>query len=265
MPKKRNLLEEELQTFQNEIGNLSFNKKMELYFSLSPILQKDMEERRRILFNSLTDRERMKYYNIFKPILEAIQEYEDRLRTLKVNSDFYNYFICSVLRQRNTLISFRDFLNGLIAKSQGAPTELSEEIEKFYLRIPLDLQTPYQLDFDSTSGFYKVNLDNLEDTVKGSTKTLRKILSALKTYLSTLQDFLESVNYPQYFPEEFKRMKNELESTYRGDLFTKIDENICGAEREFLLIDFQTLPLLQEITGEGNLWKKCYERTINTK
>lgn len=262
----------QLKEYRDRMKSLPFKERLIEYFNISTVNDKDPEEKRKIIKGTFTKKEEAEYYKTYSPIMMAIEQYNDRVRTLKINADYYCYFISTQLRKRDNLDRITDFLNKVIevaekekaglVKTEGDSSKMIDSILSMLSHYKdIDIERNIPLSFEG--GRYHIDESNLQKKLTVSTGSLRKILEALKSYILSLREFLETINHIELFPREFKDYETWMINLFRGEAFYHIVGEIGEGERSFLALDYYELKPIEKIFGEGNLWLRAYYSNLN--
>jgi len=258
----------EIKEYKDKMKKLPFKERMIEYFSISSVYDKDPDEKKSIIKSTFTKKEEAEYYRTYSPIMMAIEAYNDRVRTLKINADYYSYFISTQLRKRDNLDRITEFLNkvievaekekaGLVKTEGESPSKMIDSVLSMLSNYKdIDIERNIPLSFEG--GRYQIDDSTLQKKLTVSTGNLRRILEALKSYILSLKEFLETINHIELFPREFKDYETWMINLFRGEAYYHIVGEIGEGERSFLALDYYELKPIEKIFGEGNLWLKAY-------
>lgn len=270
-------LPKELQEYKKRIKGLDFKGRVKAYFDCSPFKYAIDEKKMDIVYSTFSRSEREEFASRYLPIYSTIEKYGDRIRAINGNCYIYANYIGTILRTKNILSYTADFLNRITPLAKEALVSTKEETTRKELHKIVKRLQDYQnvailtprIELEE-GGIYGINIEETDKTLFELIDTLKKFLSQIKSFIESLKEFLDMVGTPELFPKEFKDMETTFLIQYRGTIHRDRDDkqfkefplfySTSKAEAEFLLIDYNTLPLTLDIFGEKNIWAEEYKR-----
>jgi len=277
-------LSPELQTFKEEVKGISFKEKLIRYFNLTAAADKLPNEKRAIIRESFNKKEKEEFYTNFIPISIAIQEYEDRIRLTKAQIDYNTLYVSDLLSGEMELGYTLYYINSILkplrdkARKEDNPeredslTNICRRMEQYQT---FNYGTEIVLDKGELSPDLKVAYNNALDFIK----CIKEQLEHIKGLLESLKNFLNKIEVPFLYPQEFRDIEVELSLFFAREIR---DEKIREQEK------YKDVPLenpnsLIDIVGvspieialhklvyddiepiknliENNLWEKAYLR-----
>ena len=271
----KNKTPKELQTFKREMKKATFEEKVERYFSISPVMDEYPEEKKEIITDLFTARERMDFLTEYYPTRLAIADYEDRVRTTKSVIDFTAYFIDSLLRMASAYTYMGEFTDYAL-KYLKEETGRDDSKTAKHLRSLRSVTPGFTLRYDKEKGEYLLQSKDYTETVENNIKGLIKGLSLIKAYFASLREFLDMVKQPQLFPKEFKEAERQLLVRFQN-LSPLIDEGQkdpkrekdypkfrtgTDLERKRLSISYEEIEPQEGFMGLDNPWMNSYKSHI---
>lgn len=257
--------------YKAKMKSLPFADRMVEYFSISAVYDKEPDEMKKLIRETFTKKEEAEYYTTYSPIMIAIEQYNDRVRTLKINADYFTYYITSQLRRRDNLERVTGFLNKVIDtakryKKEDIQGESTEEMIDSLLSMlthykELDIERNISVIYEEEKGYY-LDESKMNENIKKATASLKNILSALKSYVLSAREFLEVIQKPELFPREFKDAEKWMQYFFINRMEITDTENMGEGEKDFLTLDYNDIECTDKIFGEGNLWLKAYYSNI---
>lgn len=276
---KKKRLPRLLQEYKKEVKQLTFEQKVREYFSLSPYQRKIDSHKKEIVYNSFSRIEKEEFSRKYEPIYSAIDRYSDRLRAIYNNTILYTNYVTAELRKKDILSYTADFLNNTIASTEKAMEEAKEEKVKKALKKTIKTLKGYHVP-DITNmmsqdkeGTFGIKNDEIDKELLWVVERIKGFLAMLKCYIESLKEFLEWVGTPELFPQEFSEMERSLMVRYNA-ITPPTDKNpdedkfplffhTGEAAKEFVSIDYNTLPRSMDIFGENNLFVLKYRSFFN--
>lgn len=271
-------LPKQLQEFRNSLKGKSFKEKMKIYFDLSSSYNSDITERRNIIKGTFSRKEQTEWEGTYKPIVMALEDYIDRIRTLDVNRQYFSYYITTMLRIKDTIEKEAEWLNGNLEAAEALKdTEAGSRLYKS-LTTYENRRFRDQIYFDDELGRYVILSDTNEKATE-ATASLKRILSNLKGYIEALKGFMESIGKGEFIPKEILTLEKVLISTYhpfygfkyraihgipeRRGLDSNASErksldDLEEGERDFIALNYSDLEGDGGLTGDKNLFEGSY-------
>jgi hypothetical protein len=271
-------LPKELQEFKDSLKDKTFKERVKRFFDLSSTLDADIDEKRKIIKGTFSKKEQREWDITYKPIVMALEDYIDRIRTLNVNRQYFSYYITTILRLRDTMEMEAEWFNGNLEAAEALKG--TEAGSRLYNRLTAYHNRRFgvvQLYFDEDSGKYILSND-ADGKVKEATASLRRILSNLKGYIEALKNFMEWVGEGDLIPKEIRELEKALISTYhplidfkyraihgipeRRGLNASEPVNLDGTgegEKDFLFLSYLDLEAEGSLTWKKNLFAGSYE------
>lgn len=270
-------LPKELQEFKDSLKDRSFKERVKRFFDLSSSLDTMVDEKRDIIKGTFSRKEEKEWDSTYKPIVMALEDYMDRIRTLNVNRQYFSYYITNILRQNDILKMEAEWLNGNLEAAEALRG--TEAGSKLYNRLTGYHNRRFgltQLYFDEDSGKYTV-YSNTNEKVIEATASLRRILSNLKGYIEALKNFMEWVGEGDLIPREITEMEKSLISAHHplfGFKYRALHgiperrglnadepiniENLEEGEKDFISLDYLQLEAADSLTWKRNLFAGSY-------
>ena len=278
---KKKRLPRLLQEYKKEVKQLTFEQKVREYFCLSPY-QRDIDATKMdIVYNCFSRIEKERFSTKYQPIYSAIDRYSDRLRAIYNNTILYTNYVNSELRKKDILSYTADFLNNTIVSTEKALEEAREEQVKKALRKTIKTLKSYHLPeiaitnmmTKDKEGTFGIKNEEIDKELLWVVERIKGFLAMLKCYIESLKEFLEWVGTPELFPQEFSEMERSLMVRYNA-ITPPTDKNpdedkfplffhTGEAAKEFVSIDYNTLPRSMDIFGENNLFVLKYRSFFN--
>lgn len=276
---KKKRLPRLLQEYKKEVKQLTFEQKVREYFSLSPYQRKIDSHKKEIVYKSFSRIEKEEFSRKYEPIYSAIDRYSDRLRAIYNNTILYTNYVTAELRKKDILSYTADFLNNTISSTERAMEEANEEKVKKALKKTIKTLKGYHVP-DITNmmsqdkeGTFGIKNDEIDKELLWVVERIKGFLAMLKCYIESLKEFLEWVGTPELFPQEFSEMERSLMVRYNAitpPTYKNPDEDkfplffhTGEAAKEFVSIDYNTLPRSMDIFGENNLFVLKYRSFFN--
>ena len=271
-------LTKELQEYKDSLKDKPFKDRVKSFFNLSSSFDTMVDEKRAIIKGTFSKKEAKEWDNTYKPIVMALEDYIDRIRTLNINRQYFTFYITYLIRQRDTMEEEAKWLNERLKEAEAVKdTEAGS-------RLLEGLTTYSNRRSDFTQIFFNEEIRRYiapsiaDDKIGESTASLKRILSSLKGYIQALKDFLEAIEKPELIPMEIEKMEKALISTYnplhefkyraihqiperRGMGVTAEPLNLDSlepGEREFIELSYLDLEEMEGLTGERNLFAGSY-------
>ena len=271
-------LTKELQEYKDSLKDKTFKERVKSFFNLSSSLDADIDEKRKLIKGTFSKKEQKEWDSTYKPIVMALEDYIDRIRTLNVNRQYFSYYITMILRIRDTMEMEAKWLNENLEiaetlKGTEAGSRLYNNLTAYHNRR----FGMVQIYFDDESGKY-VLFNNSNEKVIEATASLRRILSNLKGYIEALKNFLESLGEGDLIPREITEMEKALISAYHPLISFKYRaihgiperrglnasepvslEGVEEGEKDFLTLSYLDLEAADSLTWKKNLFEGSYE------
>lgn len=276
MAETKSKLPKELQTFKREMKKATFEEKVKRYFSISPVIEEYSEEKKEIITDLFTSRERMDFLTDYYPIRLAIADYEDRIRTTKSVIDFTAYYIDSLLRITSIYTYMGEFTDYALQYLKEETGRNDSKTAK-HLRSLRSITPGFTFDYDQTKGEYLPKEDFTKE-IEANIEGLKRGLSLIKAYFSSLREFLDMVKQPQLFPKEFKEVEDRLFIRFQNFATKEIMENKKKAreisrdypklrtptevEIKAVSIDYKEIEPQKGFMGIDNPWMNSYKSHI---
>jgi len=271
-------LTKELQEYRDSLKDKPFKERVKAFFDLSSTFDTMVDEKRAIIKGTFSKKEAKEWDNTYKPIVMALEDYIDRIRTLNINRQYFTFYITYLIRQRDTMEEEAKWLNERLKEAEAlkdteAGSKLLEGLSTYSNR-----KSDYTQIFFSEEIKRYIAPSIADDKIGESTASLRRILSSLKGYIHAIKDFLEAVGEPELIPLEIEKMEKSLFNTYHplhGFKYRAIHriperrgmgvtaeplslDSLEPGEREFIELSYPDLEEMEGLTGERNLFAGSY-------
>ena len=86
-------LTKELQEYKDSLKDKPFKDRVKSFFNLSSSFDTMVDEKRAIIKGTFSKKEAKEWDNTYKPIVMALEDYIDRIRTLNINRQYFTFYI----------------------------------------------------------------------------------------------------------------------------------------------------------------------------
>ena len=125
-------LPKELQEYKDSLKDKTFKERVKSFFNLSSSFDADIDEKRKIIKGTFSKKEEKEWDSTYKPIVMALEDYIDRIRTLNVNRQYFSYYITMILRIRDTMEMEAKWLNDTLEIAETLKgTEAGSRLRNF--------------------------------------------------------------------------------------------------------------------------------------